>query len=73
MIAFGVTVGTVLLVVQELYRPVGPGTRIQSRVPYQEFVPGSMDASIALWLFVFGVALVSLNFGIGLALAEIGD
>lgn len=74
-IAFGGTVGLDLMVKQLIYRPTVPDEiAIQ-----QDFAPPKGAASISLelililWLLTFGVALVSLTYGIAMAVADTSE
>lgn len=77
VIAFGGVIGLALVAMQVIYRPIIPSGVVGSDTPlpvHSETVASvPLDLSIPLWLLMFGVALVSLNFGIGLALADAAD
>lgn len=77
VIAFGGVVGLALIGMQVIYQPIIPsgmvGTDAPLPVPSENVATIPLELSIPLWLLMAGVALVSLNFGIGLALADATD
>ncbi len=74
-IAFGATVGLVLMVMQLVYRPSAPDQIAARRDPDLPegvtLVPG--EFLLLSVLFVFGVALVSLTYGIGMAVTDMSE
>lgn len=73
-IAFGATIGLVLLVVQLVYRPVVTDKiAVERGVLPEEVLSLPSNHILVLWLLVFGVALVSLTYGIGMAVTDMSD
>jgi len=75
VIAFGGTVGLVLMVIQQIYRPTVPD---EIAVRQDQVLPeGAALVQIELimvsWLLVFGVALVSLVYGIGIPITDLSE
>ncbi|WP_231186749.1 hypothetical protein [Haladaptatus sp. DYF46] len=69
-IAFGATTGLVLMVVQLVYRPIVPN-KIAVKHGLPEGVKSvPLNLILILWLLMFGVALVSLTYGIGMAVTD---
>lgn len=66
-LGFCSVLGTVLLVVQYVYRPEDVGNPIAPSESITTLPPGY---SLLLWVLLFGVAIVSVNFGIGMTLAD---
>lgn len=72
-IAFGATTGLVLMVTQLVYRPVLPDKiEVQRSIP-EEVITVPFNLILILWLLVFGVALVSLAYGIGMAVTDLSE
>ena len=75
IIAFGATVGLVLIVIQQIYRPI-VSDEIAIRRGY-DFPEGVVlvpsELLLVSWLLVFGVALVSLVCGIGVSVTDLSD
>jgi len=72
-IAFGATAGLVLMVVQLVFRPA-----VTSEVAVERTLPEGATTVpfhliLVLWLFVIGVALVSLTYGIGMAVTDMTE
>jgi hypothetical protein len=42
-------------------------------IPAENVAELSMEFTIMLYLFVFSIALVSLNIGLGMAIADLND
>lgn len=72
-IAFGATTGLVLMVIQLVYRPIVPDQIAVRRLPPEEVITVPFDLILVLWLLVFGVALVSLTYGIGMAVTDMSE
>ena len=72
-IAFGATTGLVLMVIQLVYRPIVPDKIAVQRVLPEGVMTVPFDLILVLWLLVFGVALVSLTYGIGMAVTDMSD
>ncbi|WP_135806043.1 hypothetical protein [Halorussus marinus] len=73
-IVFGATTGLVLMVVQLVFRPIVPDKIAVKR----GFLPEAVSAVpfnliLILWLLIFGVALVSLAYGIGMAVTDMSE
>jgi hypothetical protein len=75
IIAFGATVGLVLIVIQQIYRPIVTD-EIAIRRGY-DFPEGVVlvppELLLISWLLVFGVALVSLVCGIGVSVTDLSE
>ena len=74
-IAFGATTGLVLLVIQLVYRPVVTDKIAVQRGPDlpEGVTTVPLDLILVLWLLVFGVALVSLTYGLGMAVTDLSE
>jgi hypothetical protein len=72
-IAFGATTGLVLLVIQLVYHPIVPDTIAVKRVLPEGVRTVPFHLILVLWLLVFGVALVSLTYGIGMAVTDLSE
>jgi hypothetical protein len=72
-IAFGGIIGTALIVLQEVYTPVEVSAVGVIDIPAENVAELSMEFTIMLYLFVFSIALVSLNIGLGMAIADLND
>ena len=72
-IAFGATTGLVLMVVQLVYRPTVTDEIAVKRVLPEGVTTVPLNLILILWLLVFGVALVSLTYGIGMAVTDMSD
>lgn len=72
-IAFGATTGLVLMVIQLIYRPMVPDTIAVRRVLPPGVATVPFDLILVLWLLVFGVALVSLTYGVGMAVTDMSE
>ncbi|WP_423747490.1 hypothetical protein V5735_23300 (plasmid) [Haladaptatus sp. SPP-AMP-3] len=72
-IAFGATTGLVLMVVQLVYRPIVPDTIAVKRVLPEGVRTVPFNLILILWLLMFGVALVSLTYGIGMAVTDMSE
>jgi hypothetical protein len=73
VIAFGGIIGTALIVMQEVYTPVEVFAVGAIDMPSENVAQLSVEFTIMLYLFVFSIALVSLNIGLGMAIADLGD
>lgn len=69
-IAFGATTGLVLIVVQLVYRPIVPDVIAMKRVLPEGVRTIPLNLIFILWFLMFGVALVSLTYGIGMAVTD---
>ncbi|UPV74838.1 hypothetical protein M0R89_01915 [Halorussus limi] len=72
-IAFGATTGLVMMVVQLVYRPI-----VTDKIAVKRVLPEGVRAVpfnliLILWLLMFGVALVSLTYGIGMAVTDMSE
>ncbi|WP_327052228.1 hypothetical protein [Halomicrococcus gelatinilyticus] len=73
-IAFGATTGLVLMVTQLVYRPMVPDKIALKRGVLPEGVRAvPFNLILILWLLMFGVALVSLTYGIGMAVTDMSE
>lgn len=73
-IAFGATTGLVLMVAQLVYRPiVTDQIAVEKGVLPAEVRTIPFEFILVLWLLMFGVALVSLTYGIGMAVTDLSD
>ncbi|WP_323192125.1 hypothetical protein [Halostella sp. PRR32] len=72
-IAFGATIGLVLMVVQLVYRPMVTDKMAVKRVLPEGVRAVPFNLILILWLLVFGVALVSLTYGIGMAVTDMSE
>ena len=73
-IAFGATTGLVLMVVQLVYRPIVPDKIAVERGVLPEGVRAvPFNLILVLWLLMFGVALASLTYGIGMAVTDMSE
>jgi len=75
IIAFGATTGLVLIVLQQIYRPIVPD-EIAIRRGYdlpEGVVLVPSELLLVSWLLVFGVALVSLVCGIGMSVTDLPE
>lgn len=72
-IAFGATTGLVLMVIQLVYRPVVTDKIAVKRVLPEGVITVPFNFILVLWLLVFGVALVSLTYGIGMAVTDMSE
>ncbi|ELY77146.1 hypothetical protein [Natrinema gari] len=72
-IAFGATTGLVLMVIQLVYRPTVPDEIVVQRVLSEEVITISLNFILILWLLIFGVALVSLAYGTGMAVTDMSE
>lgn len=73
VIAFGGIIGLALIVMQEVYTPVEVFAEGAINMPTEEVATLSAEFTLMLYLFVFSIALVSLNVGLGMALADFAD
>lgn len=75
VIAFGGAVGLVLMVIQQIYRPFVPAEIAveRGRVLPEGAALVPLEIIIVSWLLVFGIALVSLVFGIGISVSELSE
>jgi hypothetical protein len=75
IIAFGATVGLVLIVIQQIYRPIVTDKIATSRG--YDFPEGVVlvpsELLLVSWLLIFGVALVSLVCGIGVSVTDLPE
>jgi len=72
-IAFGATAGLVLMVVQLVFRPVVTDAVAVERTLPEGATTVPFHLILILWLFVVGVALVSLTYGIGMAVTDMTE
>ncbi|WP_255150162.1 hypothetical protein [Halorarius halobius] len=72
-IAFGATTGLVLIVIQLVYRPIVPDKIAVQRGLPAGVVTVPFNFILLLWLLVFGVALVSLVYGLGMAVTDMTE
>lgn len=73
-IAFGATTGLVLMVIQLVYRPiVTDEIAVKRGVLPEGVMTVPFNHILLLWLLVFGVALVSLAYGIGMAVEDLSE
>ena len=72
-IAFGATTGLVLMVVQLIYRPIVADKIAAKRDLPEGVITVPFNLILILWLFIFGVALVSLAYGIGMAVTDMTE
>ena len=72
-IAFGATTGLVLMVVQLVFRPVVTEEIAVKRVLPEGATTVPFNLILVLWLFMVGVALVSLTYGIGMAVTDLSE
>lgn len=72
-IAFGATTGLVVMVVQLVYRPIVPDDIELQRLLPEGVITIPFNLVLILWLLVFGVALVSLTYGIGMAVTDLSE
>ncbi len=72
-IAFGGTTGLVLMVIQLVYRPIVTDKIAVKRVLPEGVITVPFNFILILWLLVFGVALVSLAYGIGMAVTDLSE
>ena len=72
-IAFGATTGLIMMVVQLVYRPTVPDEIAVKRVLPEGVRTVPFNLILILWLLVFGVALVSLAYGIGMAVTDLSE
>lgn len=72
-IAFGATTGLVLMVVQLVYRPIVPDKIAVKRGLPEGVRTVPLNLILILWLLMFGVALVSLTYGIGMAVTDMSE
>jgi hypothetical protein len=72
-IAFGATAGLVLIVIQLIYRPVVTDKIAVQRGLPEGVISVSLNLIAILWLLIFGVALVSLTYGIGMAVTDMSE
>lgn len=72
-IAFGATTGLVMMVVQLVYRPIVTDKIAVKRVLPEGVTTVPFNLILILWLLMFGVALVSLTYGIGMAVTDMSE
>lgn len=72
-IAFGATTGLVLMVVQLVFRPVVTEEIAVKRALPESATTVPFNLILILWLFMAGVALVSLTYGIGMAVTDMSE
>jgi len=72
-IAFGATTGLVLMVIQLVYRPIVPDKIAVQRGLPEKVITVPLNFILILWLLIFGVALVSLAYGVGMAITDMSE
>jgi|GEM_PF-3840699 len=72
-IAFGATIGLVLMVIQMVYHPVVTDKVAVRRTLPEGAITVPLSHILILWLLIFGVALVSLAYGIGMAVTDLSE
>jgi len=72
-IAFGATIGLVLMVIQMVFHPVVTDKMAVRRSLPEGAITVPLGYVLILWLLIFGVALVSLAYGIGMAVADLSE
>lgn len=74
-IAFGGTIGLVLIVIQLVFRPI-VSEEISVLRDYdlpEEVVLLPSNLILVLWLLVFGVAMISFGYGIAMTVADLSE
>ncbi|MFC4451382.1 hypothetical protein [Halorussus aquaticus] len=72
-IAFGATTGLVMMVAQLVYHPIVTDKIAVKRVLPEGVRTVPFNLILILWLLMFGVALVSLTYGIGMAVTDLSE
>jgi hypothetical protein len=72
-IAFGATIGLVVMVLQLVYRPIVPDNIELQRILPEGVITVPFNLILILWLLMFGIALVSLTYGIGMAVTDLSE
>lgn len=71
-IAFGATTGLVVIVVQLVYRPAVHNIEVLRILP-EGVITIPFNLILLLWLLLFGVAFVSLTYGMGMAVTDMSE
>jgi hypothetical protein len=71
-LAFGATTGLVVIVVQLVYRPAVHNIEVLRILP-ERVITVPFHLILLLWLLLFGVALVSLTYGMGMAVTDMSE